>query len=161
MPPLRRLGLALDSVGANQLAYLAIRLGNEALAAGELDDFTLFFNRPARPCLPPCFALLPAAELWGYPGPVVATSLDTAAQLLAVPGSQPRYFLPWDLEWLRRPRPYAELRRLYAAPELTLVARGEAHARLFRTLWGREAVSLSGPGLGGLVGRCVAPTQKN
>jgi hypothetical protein len=110
----------------------------------------VFYERPSRPCLTPHFATLPLSEAFGFGGPLVATTASSARFLAGIPSGGGKFFHPWDLEWLRRPAPWAEWRASYGDPRLTLLARSPSHARALESAWNRPARVAGEPDAGAL-----------
>jgi hypothetical protein len=134
-----KLGIVLDNLGPSQLAYAVLSQANRLVTERSDVDVTVFYESLTRPCITPWFATMQMAEAYGFDGPVVATSLSSAAKLLRMPSCPRKFFLVWDLEWLRKPQPYENLKAVYFHSELTLLARGEDHAKAISDCWNRPA----------------------
>jgi hypothetical protein len=132
-----KLGISLDNLGPSQLAYAVLSQANRLVTERSDVDVTVFYETLARPCITPRFAHMQMAEAYGFDGPVVATSLSSAGKLLRMPACPKKLFLVWDLEWLRKPHAYENLKTVYCHSELTLLARGEDHAKAISDCWNR------------------------
>lgn len=139
-----RLGITVPDLGASQLGYYLVRNANSLLRSDPTADITAFFEAQAPQPLPANFALMPLYEAYGYAAPVVATTFAAARRLAGFPGPTRRLFYVWDLEWTRRHllRPYREWASVYRDPSLTLVARGEEHARVISLCWNRPVAAV-------------------
>jgi len=136
-----KLGIAVNDLGASQLNFLLIQRANELVGSRRDLDIILFYENIVRPCLPMNFAVMQIAECWGFDGPVVATTFNTAEKLLRFPSSPRKLFYVWDLEWTRmRQKLFRSLLSVYGNPDLTLLARCQDHADAIRQCWNREAL---------------------
>lgn len=134
-----QLGICVPNLGASQLNYCLIKEANALLAERVDLDLTVFFETHCRPCLTVNFALMPIYEIWSYRGAALATTAGTAQQLLNAPLVGKKFFLVWDLEWLRLfdRRPYRQWASLYRHPDLTLLARSPDHQHIIENCWNR------------------------
>lgn len=136
---MRKLGLALPDYGANQAAFLAIAQTNLYLSENYETDIIGFYENLTKPCLVPNFATMQAVEMWGYDGPVIATSLNLAQDMVHIPTLKDRYFYIWDLEWIHlEDKEYSKLKTVYCNPELKLVTRSQDYAKIIENVWNRK-----------------------
>ena len=137
---MKKLGIAVNNLGASQLNYFLVKNANSILLREPLLDVTAFIENQVPACLPANFAVMPMYEAWGYDGVVVATSFTTAQKLLAFPCPAKKFFYVWDLEWVRPfcRRTYREWASVYRDPRLQLITRGPDHTKVIREAWGRD-----------------------
>lgn len=152
-----KLGVLVRDLGPSQFNYYCIRNANVALKSGKVADFVAFYENLTKPCLTPNFAIMQAAEAWGYDGVLVATTLSTAEKLIRFPSAQRKLFYVWDLEWLRMgQKSYRALQAVYGHSRLRLLARSAEHARLIGEVWNREAAIVDDFDLPALLKECSA-----
>ena len=133
-----KLGFALNNLGPSQLAFRLIGQTNELVTERPDVDVIAFYERLNVPCIRPSFASMPLCELYGHNGTVVATDLSTARFVANCAAPRQRFFLCWDLDWLRIPRKeFRDLRAVYGDERLTLLARSDDHARVLQNAWNR------------------------
>lgn len=127
-----KLGVIVDNLGPNQLAYNVIKAGNFLKGC----DYIVFYENFLKPCIPTNFATMQMFEAWGYDGTMIATNLSSASQLSNFPLVKHRYFYIWDLEWLRmKEKHFRPLAEVYRNPNLILIARSENHKNVIETCW--------------------------
>lgn len=127
-----KLGILLDNLGPNQLAFNVIKNGNEVKDF----DFIAFYENFLRPCIPPNFAIMQSFEAWSYDGALVATNLSTAGKLISYPICKHKYFYVWDLEWIRlKEKHYGGLQPIYNHPKLKVIARSQSHKDIIENCW--------------------------
>lgn len=135
---MNRLGIAVRDLGATELNWRLIKQAN----AMRNWDITFFIEESLPPCVNLNAAVMRLSEMWGYSGPIVATTLSTAKRLAICPSPSAKLLYAWDLEWLRMyPRPFKALHSAYNDSKLRIVARTDEHARLFDKLWGAKVVA--------------------
>lgn len=128
-----KLGIIVNNLGPNQLAYYLINTGNKFVNDGE-KDLTLFFHDLMPECANPLFGIMNLAEVYSYNGPVVATNINNASRLLEYPGPSKKVFYVWDLEWLRMPnKQYEQLNDVYG--KIPLIARSKRHYDILSNAW--------------------------
>ncbi len=126
-----KLGILLNNLGPNQLAYNVIKTGNFIKDS----DYIVFYENFLKPCIPANFATMQLFEAWGYDGTMIATNLSSAAQLITFPLAKQKYFYVWDLEWLRmKEKAFRPLCNIYRSG-LTLLARSETHKKVIEDCW--------------------------
>jgi hypothetical protein len=132
-----KLGILLNNLGPNQLAYTAIRNNNFYVDRAQDFDCILFYENYVRPCLPMNFASMQVFEAYGYDGTLVATSLSSAHKALECYASKKKFFYVWDLEWMRLQqfKQFRDLHNIYANKELTLIARSQQHKDVIEDSW--------------------------
>jgi len=147
-----KLAVMVNNLGPSQLAYALITQAN-ALVGDRYDlDIVALYDTLAKPCHAMNFAAMQAAEGWGFDGPVVATTLNTAAKVLNFPAASRKLFLVWDLEWLRTQRKtFRPLQAVYGHPDLTLLARSKDHAQAISDCWNRDSIVVEDFDLGRII----------
>lgn len=94
---MQKVGLVLNDLGPNQIAYTAIMAFSQP--ANEISPY-LFFNENARHCMDiniPCFNIRDAQIFCGH---LISTSLSNLKIIHSFIRNQ-RYYYVWDLEELR------------------------------------------------------------
>ena len=133
-----KLGIALSTLGPNQLAYYFIQRANLLLSQAKDLDIIGFYERPSAPALPTFFATMLVGEAYNYDGILVATDVSTAGKVANAISARKKFFYVWDLEWLRtNPKSYTFFRDVYCDPRYELLARSASHARALEEAWNR------------------------
>ncbi len=84
------------------------------------------------------------SNAYAYNGTIMATTLSTAEKLIIFPSPAKKYFLVWDLEWLRiKQRNFRFLSSIYSNPDLILVARSEDHKQVIENCWNVKTLLFS------------------
>jgi len=130
-----KLGLMVNNLGPNQLAYSACRNFNTLQDTNV--DGVLFFVEKQRRCMPTNFAVMQLFEAYEFTGSLIATDINTAGKLIRFPSTDKKFFYVWDLEWIRmgNQKSYEQLRSIYGNPELKLLARSALHAKAISDVW--------------------------
>lgn len=81
-------------------------------------------------------AIMQAAEIYGFNGPLIATCLNSAEQLLSVPTNFEKYFYVWDLEWTQKQYHSSYLFNIFS--NLKLIARCDDHAEMISKLFNQD-----------------------
>jgi hypothetical protein len=137
-----QIGVMLPDVGVRQVSYEAIREIGRILDKRNDVDFTIFYESLAAPVIPPKCAVMGLLEAYSYPGTLVATDINLAAKLLAMPCKR-RIFYCFDAAEHSRARySYTDLLKIYMAPNLELWARSEDHRNLLANNWNRADVKV-------------------
>jgi hypothetical protein len=132
-----KIGVMINNLGPNQLAFYFINYANELVNRG--NDVMAFIDTPALPCIPPGFSVMSSHEAWSYPGILIATNLSCLGKLINFPATTRKYFYVWDLEWLRMPvKNYKMLSVAYRHPAVKLIARSEEHRKTIEQCWNVE-----------------------
>lgn len=131
----RRLAFLLSDMGRNQLAHQLTLAARDLYESGRHsdDDLIVFVEDVVLPPLVPPFCVLDIAEAFDYKGVAIATSLSTAEVLQRCVGPANKYFLVWDLEWMRGGVTYERAAAVYRS--MKLVARTADHARAIARAW--------------------------
>lgn len=139
---MHKLGVMVDNLGPNQLAFYLINYGNK-MTMEDNKELIVFYSNPQSPCLNIGFPIMQISEAWSYNGPLIATNFNLASQLIKFTGTPHKYFYVWDLEWLRMPnKQFQVLVDVYRNPRLKLIARSEEHARVINSCWNTEVVGV-------------------
>lgn len=129
-------GVMVRDLAASELSY---RLLHHA----RRKPLVFFQEHPALPVIEPAAPVVSTAEAWGYRGPLVATTVGTAAKLARFPAGAPKAFYLWDLDWHRLAAPaFRELAAVYRDPALALVCRHDDHRKLVEDVWGRPVAGV-------------------
>jgi len=133
---MRKLGIAVSSFGASQLSYLIINNINLYLEKEYKTDIIGFYENLIKYSLDPKFSCMQSVEMWGYDGPVIATNLNSAQDIIRIPTIRNKFFYIWDLEWINLiDKDYSKLEEIYSNPKLILIARCKNHAKLIESMW--------------------------
>lgn len=133
---MKKLGIAVNNFGANQLACLLIENVNKFLTQHYNIDIIGFYENSIKYTITCNFATMQSVEMWGYTGPTVVTSLNTAHDIINIPSIPKKYFYIWDLEWLNIDgKDYQKLHEIYTNPKLMLLTRNEDYAKLIEQCW--------------------------
>lgn len=139
-----KLGIILENLGASQLAYYTIKEINNWLKNNPSDDIIVFYDTLSKICLEPKCAIMQINEAWGFHGPMIATSLKSAAKLISFPTPSPKLYYAWDLDWLRpyTTKDFTTLHNIYSNPELKFIARSGDHANAINKCWNRDIIGI-------------------
>lgn len=141
MNKIKKIGLVVSQLSANQLSYQLIHSTNKLLSQRDDTDVSLFWINDGHRPVKPNFACMPLFECFAYTGITIATSIHTASRILTYPGPNRHPWLYWycyDLDWLRLPaqqRQFESLATLYNHPKIRLIARSEEHAEILTSVW--------------------------
>lgn len=134
-----KLGIYLDNLGINQLAYSVITNTNKFLERNYKFDITIFYEDAVRTILPCNFSTMPSLELFGYRGTVIATSIDTAKNLISIPSIKNKFFYVYEIEWLTALNKNAEkILEIYKDENLKLISRSECYKQLLEKMWQKD-----------------------
>lgn len=133
----KTIGIWLSGIGPSQLALETVSSANRAVGAGH--DVILFLNNIYPPVLEPKCVCMSPAEIFDFPGVVVATSLELAHKLLSMPGPKEKHYYIHDLDWLRGPnRNYEAFASIYQNEKLGLITRSNEYSKIIKNVWGRH-----------------------
>lgn len=134
-----RLGVALRSFSTNQVACDFVENANRFLKEFYKADIVGFFEEEGYFTLEPKFACMHLNELWGFHYPVVATSLNTASDLIKNPSPTKKLFYVYDLEWISfEQKDFVRLAEVYRHSDLEIICRSESHKKIFENCWNRS-----------------------
>lgn len=138
-----KIGIAVPDLGNNQLAFSLIHKANALMEREFNVDLIAFYCNLVNPILNMSFSSMQLVEAYGYSGLLVATTLNTASNIIAFPGPKKKFFYVWDLEWMRHKTPsFSSLKDIYRNPELNLIARSGEHKRAIEESWNRSVVGI-------------------
>lgn len=127
----------VEDMGSSQLAYKLIRCANGLVADGY--PVVTFYEQMSRHILRPAFPAMQIVEAWAQPGITIATSINTAVNLIDFPGPKYKLFYIWDIEWLRGPqRIWGALYDLFNHESLQLIARTDEYATIIHNAFNRK-----------------------
>lgn len=139
-----KLGVIVESVGATQST---IEMTREMNRLDDLDyycDMIMFYVEYDIIYSSPNFALMDTSELFGYDGPVIATSLFTGEILVNATGPSKKFLYMWNLEWTQEKYNVDKLASVYMNPEIELIARSEDHAKIIEGCWKKPIAVIEG-----------------
>jgi len=129
-------GILTTRIDSSQSGFHITNTLNEICLKEVNTDIIVFVREFSAPPLIPLFATLQESEAWGFDGPLIATSIETAATLLKITGPAKKYFYIWDLEWMRMNSfTHKSLSRIYNNEKLELIARSERHSEIISKCW--------------------------
>lgn len=132
----------LRTLHQDQLSYFIINQLNNYFQniknyPNEIYDIQGFsqFNTPSY--LKPNFAVHTLPKIWNFPGPAIATDLESAGYLQNSLIEGKKYFYIWELEWDKAHDqfPHIPLAKIYSDPQFTLIARSDEHKQIIETCW--------------------------
>lgn len=133
---MNKIGILLNNLGPSQLAYYAVKNGNDFVNNNPHKDFIVFFYEISPECLRPNFAVMNLSEAYNYNGILVATDANSASRIIEFPGTVNRFFYVWDFEWLRlNNKNFEDLKTIYDNNKLPLIARSKTHFNLLKKIW--------------------------
>jgi hypothetical protein len=96
---------------------------------------TVFFREYAPFPEARLFSLMQEVEVFDFPHPVIATSLDSATRLLACPSPTKKFLYCMNLDWVYLDNlNHEQLSNIYNS-EIELIARSEEHAYVLESCW--------------------------
>jgi hypothetical protein len=137
----KKLGVSVRDFGSNEISYLTSREINLYLKENYDTDIIGFYETPVKQSFSCEFATMSVCELWGYDGPVIATSLPLADDLIKVITVSRKFFYCYNLDWIfLKYKDYSKLRDIYQHPELELIAPSEEYARIIESVWRKKPI---------------------
>ena len=117
------IGILINSLSSSQKSYELLRK-----APDNKIPTIVFYQNLAFPCLPLRVPIMQANEAYGFNGPIIATCLSTAEQLISLPTNYSKIFYVWDLEWTFQQYHSQYLYNIFRYPSLKIVSRCDDHA---------------------------------
>lgn len=133
----KKIGIVVDNLGAGQIAFEVINAAN-SFAENNNDCCCVFQLEYTPACIKPNIMVVNSAELFGFSGCAVSTSLESSKWNLAASGNGPRIFYVFDLFWLRKDNIYDDNIKVLSNPELLLVCRSEDHRAMLENYTNRS-----------------------
>lgn len=125
----RKLGVTLPHLGGSQIGLEVLEAVQAHYAENWTTDVSLFYEEPILEAFDfPC-ACFPVLDLHSYDGPVIATTVNAASQLIDSVTVPKKWFYVFDLEWVDSPMAMNEYAKIYRNPKLKLLARSKNYAR--------------------------------
>lgn len=125
---MHKLGITLPHLGGTQVGLEILEAVQNHYADNWTTDISLFHEEVISSAFQfPC-AAFPCLDLSSYDGPVIATSLRSAAKLLNCVTIPKKWFYVFDLEWIWGAMEYSEMAAIYRNPKLELIARSDEYA---------------------------------
>lgn len=134
---MKNIGLVVHNFRLNQLTYsLFSKFDGSVNLIG-------FFEQQSKSPFSPRFATMQLHEAWGFPGPLVATSLLLATKIVDFPISKKKFLYVWDLEWLyNKNEDFLSFASIYQNKNIHLIARNEDHASAIEYTWNRKVSAI-------------------
>lgn len=133
----KKLNLLVDNLGACQLSYYLTKKANQ-LCENNTASVVVFYDQIGPYHMQPLFPTMQMIEHIGQEGISIATSIDTANKLVSSFGANRRLYYVWDWPFLENLPIYEEVINILLAPELELIARCEAHAKIIENFCNRK-----------------------
>jgi hypothetical protein len=130
------IGIIIPSLDMNQLAYEVISTINRTIAAGDKNDYRIFFEELVPKCIDPICSVMNITEIFSYDGILISTTLDNTKLALKALGNVDRYFYIWDLEFLRNRKDYLNNISVYRNPKTKIIARSNDQATAIKNYCG-------------------------
>lgn len=124
------LAFLVEDLNPSQLSFLLIKACN-ALSSVDISPI-IFYNNLSKTMVEPNFACMNMSMFSYFRGVAVATSLETAKQLLQSNNNCKKYLYLWDLEWLRKNSDYMENLKVLRNKNLTVLSRSATHSKLIQ-----------------------------
>lgn len=132
------IGVIINLFGPNQQTLEIIDSVNNDKLHKDL-DVAVFFEEKHHGASNLNCAISYINTLWGYPGNVIATTLNSAAKLLSIPIGGQRYYYIYNFEWLNhRPFRYEPLMSVICDPKIELICRTPEHAKIIENNFNRK-----------------------
>ena len=129
-------GILVKRIDSSQLGFNITNTINHISNNMVNVDITVFAQEPSAPPMTPLFATMAETEAWGFDGPIISTSLETASTLINVTGPTKKYFYLWDLEWMRlEDFTHKKLSKIYNNENIELIARSKRHIDIIGKCW--------------------------
>lgn len=123
---MNKIGIVVNNLGPNQLAYFATKYVNELVENSNVEP-TIFYENVAVPYVKPLCATTCFNEAYSYNGLIITTTLSQAAAVLKFPNNSHRILYWWDLEWLRQRLDYMAALNIVRSQH-AVFTRGESYA---------------------------------
>lgn len=131
-------GIVLDNLGPNQLAYFVIKNANQNSRSVPI---TLFYQNLALPCLDTNIPVMCVNEIWPFKGKLIATSIETAIAVNNVVSEVDRYFYVNDLEWIRGKSDFIHNMQAFHS-NIQIFARSKEHAQIIENYSNRKVIKI-------------------
>ena len=128
-------GAIVDTLAYSQKIHEITNQMNKLENLDEHYDFILFYTSLHAINIKARFAMMDSVEIYGYPHPMIATSLNTAKMLKNCYSCQKKFFYMYDLEWMYSNLPYVEVSEIYMDERINLIARSDSHANIIEQCW--------------------------
>jgi hypothetical protein len=134
-----KVGVLVNNLGASQLNYYLLK---EADLNRHAIDIQIFQINPCKPCIPAKAGIFNVGDSFGFSGPLIATSLETAEFMQNCFISKARFFYIFDLFWTRLQfRDYNRLLPLFK--NFKLIARSDTHKSIIESAWMNRILFIS------------------
>jgi hypothetical protein len=136
------IGVILNDLTASQLSYFVVKNFNDYLDKHPKSHIICFYQEISQHSLPANFACMEISEIWGFEGPIIATTFESAEKLLGCATCPRPVFYLWDLEWLRTERDFASWRKVFADERMDIIVRSQSHKQIFEECWNRKVLGI-------------------
>ena len=132
----KKIGILVDNLGGNQIAYSLIRNVNEYLKDNIDTDIIAFFDNLAAPCIDLNFASMQLSEAYGFDGIVISTNISTTEKMLRFPSPKRKLYYLYDLDWvLQENKSFEHLKTIYLNNNIELFSNGATYNNLIKKIW--------------------------
>lgn len=133
----KNLAIALNTLGNNQPAFLAINAVNQLVAKDAPVNFAFFIEDLARYVIRPLCSVMNFAEAWNYSGTIITTNMSQAIAVNRIASDINHVYYVWNLEWLE-PNKQDYFYNQKAFQNTTLIARSNSHAKAIHNYSGNK-----------------------
>lgn len=138
---MKNISALVQDLAVSQKSFYLIKEFNKCLDDTDIST-SVFFERPAIPPIPPCFACKSISFLSGYNGTIVATTIDGADKLLKACNASAKYLYLWDMEWLETPVLFEVAMSILRNERLKIIARSQSHSELIEGFCNKKPIGI-------------------
>lgn len=140
---MNKIGIMLDNIGPNQLAFYTLQQAAKYMEKDPLYDFTVFIQNICRPTIKPMCSIMNISESMSFDGHLIATSFELADKLIKTVNTSKKHFHVWELEWLNNPYLYEKYYAILTNPNLHISTRCAQYANAITKYCGRSVNSIT------------------
>lgn len=125
----------IDSLGTTQEGFFLTHEINAMLKKHPNIDVSIFYEQFDRLPTMPYFAMYPSLYLWGYPGIVIGTSVQSMYRTMGIPTIRKKFLYVMNLEWMSDIKTITYYSNIYSNEDIHLIARSVEHAEVLTSCW--------------------------
>jgi len=144
--PIKSFGFLINSLNNSKECQLLCNNINLAISEAYLYSPIIFFQNYGYSVGMPRCCQLQQHHAWGFPHPLVSTSIETTQTLTECLRPCRKFFYVYNLEWTKPENlqhsqysQYSYLSKIYQNPEIELIAKNEEDFRLLTNIWKKPA----------------------